>query len=95
MSSTRGYTRDRDWNRSELYQTVAFAAAFRATQGVVVNFVPPGKQPPAPVQFGEITVSGVAWPAHKTLTTEAAIQQFSDNVRTWATQALGQPPANP
>ncbi len=81
-----------DWNRSELYQTVAFAAAFRATEGIVVNFVPPGKQPPARVHFGEITVSGVAWPAHETLTSEAAVRQFSASVRTWARMAIGESP---
>lgn len=80
-----------DWNRGELYQTVAFAAAFRASQGVVVNFVPSGTQAPPPVQFGEITVSGLAWPAHETFSSEEARRDFSGSVRVWASHALGHP----
>jgi hypothetical protein len=83
-----------DWNRSDLYQTIAFAAAFRTTQGVVVNFVPPGKQPPVRVSFGEIAVSGLGWPAHKSLTTGAAVAHFTASVRAWATQALSDQPEN-
>lgn len=77
-----------EWNRSELYQTVAFAAAFRAREGLVVNFVPPAKQPPSSVCFGDIRVSGAAWPAHETLATPAAVALFTDSIRAWACQAI-------
>lgn len=46
-----------EWNRADLYQSVAFAAAHRARHAAVVTFQTPGTGTAPSFQVGEISVS--------------------------------------
>ena len=51
-----------DWSRSDLYQNVAFATAFRTGRGCVIGFA--GREDPIPpsVSIGDVTVMPMVWP---------------------------------
>lgn len=51
-----------DWGRSHLYQIIAFAKAFDASQGIVLGFTESGATPPT-VDVNGIEASAIAWEA--------------------------------
>lgn len=53
-----------DWNRPDLYQSVAFAAGFRSWASCVIGFTKEAiALLPAPVRVGDIAVQPFAWEA--------------------------------
>ena len=72
-----------EWERSDLYEVVAFAAGYRVPRAVVALFAEPGAPPLSPVQIGDHRVSQVYWPADSSLSADAANEQFTDQLRSW------------
>ncbi len=51
----------RDWLRSDLYQSVAFAAGVRSARSCVIAFTEGGDSYPIDVVFGDISVTALLW----------------------------------
>jgi 5-methylcytosine-specific restriction endonuclease McrBC regulatory subunit McrC len=54
-------TFDKVWPRSDLYQSVAFAAAYKASLAIVVSFGTSESSSLPQVTFGDIDLFGVVW----------------------------------
>lgn len=54
---------EEDWQRSDLYQSVAFAVGYECSRAIVVGFKQGGGSGPAPLQIGKISVESLAWDA--------------------------------
>jgi 5-methylcytosine-specific restriction enzyme subunit McrC len=52
---------DPEWNRSDLYQIVAFAAGFDSDFALIVGFGDGSMARPAAIRFGKIGVEAFAW----------------------------------
>jgi len=66
--------------RSDLYQSVAFAAAFQSRRAVLVGFQGMGGQCPVPATFGDIKVMPCPWPADGDTTPVDAAHCMCDEV---------------
>ena len=49
-----------DWNRSDLYQVVTFATAYRSRHAVVLGFQRSDRQPSQAIQVGDVRVAELA-----------------------------------
>jgi 5-methylcytosine-specific restriction enzyme subunit McrC len=76
---------DAEWNRPDLYEVVAFAAAFRVSDAVLLYFSEVGIEPRG-VGVGDIQVSSIAW--NCSLTPDVAEGALCRAVREWATSRL-------
>jgi 5-methylcytosine-specific restriction endonuclease McrBC regulatory subunit McrC len=72
-----------DWNRADLNQAVAFAAAFRARHSCVIAFVKPGAAEPPTVSVGDFHVTHIAWPADPALEAAVAADELISRVVRW------------
>ena len=54
-------TFDKEWPRADLYQSVAFAAAYKARRAIVMSFGASESSSLPQVAFGDIDVFGVVW----------------------------------
>jgi len=72
-----------EWNRSDLYEVVAFAAGFGVSEALVGQFSGAPSRCLMPVQIGDHTITQVAWPAAHELAAEAAAEAFTEGVRSW------------
>ena len=52
---------DPEWNRSDLYQVVAFAAGYDCDCAVIVGFSDGNAAKPTAIRFGKIGVAAFAW----------------------------------
>lgn len=76
-----------EWSRPDLYQTVAFATAYRAAAGIVIGFGNEDSAPlPTPV-FGDLPVRFVRWCAAESVTPEAAAASLAAMVDEWLVEA--------
>jgi 5-methylcytosine-specific restriction endonuclease McrBC regulatory subunit McrC len=75
--------RDGDWARADLYEVVAFAEAAGVSKAVLVDFQPPNSRMAQPLTFGDIGVTGIAWPADDNLPPMLAAESLSTAVRRW------------
>lgn len=67
------YKTDRsDWDRSDLYQVVAFATAAGVENAVLVDFRRSDIRAPGPVWFDQVKVSNVSWPTNPALSPDDA-----------------------
>lgn len=73
-----------DWRRSDLYQAVAFATAFRSQHAAVIGFesATASGRPPA-VQVGTVHVQPMAWHAEGSNSPEAAEHALQAEIRAW------------
>jgi len=76
---------DESWNRDDLYQVVAFAAAFKSTQAAIVSFVKSAGVLPPRVKLGDIEVTPLAWPASPDIMPEEAEKALVAAAITWFT----------
>jgi hypothetical protein len=72
-----------EWNRSDLYQSVAFAAALRTRHAAVVTFLPPGAEQAPDLKLGDISVRQITWPADSALEPRLAEAKFIDAFASW------------
>jgi 5-methylcytosine-specific restriction enzyme subunit McrC len=78
------YKRGQDsWNRPDLYEVVAFAAAAERDHAVLANFRPTLSPGLPAVQVGAIKVTEVSWPADAELEPAAAADIFVERIRSW------------
>jgi 5-methylcytosine-specific restriction endonuclease McrBC regulatory subunit McrC len=71
------------WPRSDLYQSVAFAAGFRRREALVVSFCDDLRKDLDTVRFGDIALHHLQWRAIEAMGVSAAEQQFVDAARAW------------
>jgi hypothetical protein len=72
-----------DWDRADLYQAVAFAAAFEVPSALIALFASAGHEPLPPVRFGSHVVAQVCWPADPALDADVAAAAFARGVVSW------------
>jgi hypothetical protein len=77
-----------DWDRNDLYQVVAFAAAARAEKGLLVDFGRDVAIPRAGVTFGDIEVINARWTATPSTPFEGARESLVSQVMTALAPAL-------
>lgn len=71
------YKLDRlDWDRGDLYQVVAFAAAAGVKSAVLVDFRRPDIDALDPIWFDQIKISNVSWPTDPRLSPQEAAKTF-------------------
>lgn len=76
----------KDWDRSVLYQTVAFASAYQTQSGVVIGFSNNTvAEPLPPVPVGDIQVSYIPWLAAGEIDPEDASERLARSVNSWLT----------
>jgi hypothetical protein len=71
-----------DWDRSHLYQAVAFATGYRLSRAGVFGFSSSGPIPP-PLQIGRVNVRTFTWLANEVVTAEEAQAQLISDARMW------------
>ena len=71
------------WPRSDLYQSVAFAAGYRRSEAVIVSVGVLRSQPLAPVYVGTVRVQHLIWPAVEVLDPAAAEEYLVNAARLW------------
>ena len=71
------------WPRTDLYQSVAFAAGFRRREAVVVSFCDDLRPDLDPVRFGDIALRHLQWRAIKTMDVQLAKHRFVQDARAW------------
>ncbi len=77
------------WRRSDLYQVVAFAEAFRATDAAIIDFAST-QNAAAVVKFGDITVRNLTWPTQPGVTPEQGAARLAAQVLDWLAEPTGQ-----
>lgn len=76
-----------DWRRSDLYQVVAFAAAFRTKHSVVLGFSQQvASKVPQRVQVGDVHVQPIGWCADASISpAESELMLHTELQRWWST----------
>jgi 5-methylcytosine-specific restriction enzyme subunit McrC len=73
-----------DWDRADLYEVVAFATGFRASDAAIVDFQAGAKSRPT-VSVGGVTVRHVAWPT-RDISPEAALADVAFEIVAWSNE---------
>jgi 5-methylcytosine-specific restriction enzyme subunit McrC len=71
------------WDRADLYEIIAFAEAYRASQGLILRFRQPGVPALADLTVGAKTVHEVAWMADASVDPVDAANGVADDVAHW------------
>jgi 5-methylcytosine-specific restriction endonuclease McrBC regulatory subunit McrC len=71
------------WNRADLYEVVAFAAAAERTRALLVNFRPLASRTLPPILVGKTEVSEISWPAEADLDPREASRIFGERAQAW------------
>ncbi|MQF63917.1 hypothetical protein FIM03_01280 [SAR202 cluster bacterium AD-802-L14_MRT_200m] len=74
-----------DWNRSDLYQVIAFAAGYEAKRCVLLNFSKDPALQKRSVVFGEIELTELSWPADENIDPEIAASRYVRSITSWVT----------
>ncbi len=77
-----------DWSRPDLYQTIAFAEAFGATNGVVVRFRRSDVAAAPPLVVGTQSIREVAWLADDAIDPIDAAMALADEIQAWLPPTL-------
>lgn len=72
-----------EWDRADLYEVIAFAEAYRASQGLILRFREPGVPAIADLAVGAKTVHEVAWAADPSVDPIDAANAVADEVAQW------------
>jgi 5-methylcytosine-specific restriction enzyme subunit McrC len=72
-----------EWDRTDLYQVIAFAEAFRAQDGAIFRFRGPGVRTMSPLVVGEKRIVELTWPADERLQPDEAAAQMLASTRQW------------
>ena len=78
-----------DWDRGDLYQVVAFAAAFRVDEGLLVRFRASEVAPLSDVKVGDISVREATWLADPEESAESAAAALAADVGAWLLEVRG------
>jgi 5-methylcytosine-specific restriction endonuclease McrBC regulatory subunit McrC len=81
---------ENSWNRTDLYEVAAFAAAAELEQAVLANFRPLDSPALQPVQLGQIEVTELNWPTDVELEARDAAGIFADRVGSWIAAVIAQ-----
>jgi hypothetical protein len=76
-----------EWDRADLYEVIAFAEAYRASQGLVLRFREPGVPSIADLRVGTKTVHEVTWSADPSVDPAAAAHEVAEEVAHWLGEA--------
>lgn len=72
-----------EWNRADLYEIVAFAAAYRVERCALVSFETGSSSSLASLSVGEVVVSDLRWDARATVSPLQAEQRLGAQLRGW------------
>jgi hypothetical protein len=72
-----------EWDRADLYEVIAFAEAYRASQGLILRFREPGIPALAELAVGAKTVHEVTWAADPSVDPIDAANAVADEVAQW------------
>jgi hypothetical protein len=72
-----------EWDRSDLFQVIAFAEAFRARDGAVFRFRSPGTRTMSPLVVGEKRIAELTWPADERIDPAEAAAELVCSTRGW------------
>lgn len=72
-----------EWDRADLYEVIAFAEAYRASQGLILRFREPGVREIADLSVGAKTIHEVTWAVDPTLAPRDAANAVADEVAEW------------
>lgn len=81
-----------EWPRSDLYQLVAFATAFRAGKGILVHFARREDEQLPSVPVGDIRLNAVQWLARADVEPAAALTRLVASVRSALAEEGGATP---
>jgi 5-methylcytosine-specific restriction enzyme subunit McrC len=77
-----------DWSRSELYQSIAFATAFRCNDALIIGFTRDTKERlPPRVQTGDVRSTPLAWLASPLAIPEDSARGLRDSLARWAAES--------
>jgi len=74
----------REWGRSDLYQIVAFATGYRATQAALISFKTQADDTPPMLTIGDVHVRHIAWNAYALTSAVDAEARFVSDFADWA-----------
>lgn len=74
---------DGEWQREDLYQALAFAAALRCFDTGVLNFHEGPNPIDTALQVGDYRVRQISWPAAESVAPDAAAHTFVASVAKW------------
>ncbi len=72
-----------EWDRADLYEVIAFAEAYRATQGLILRFRRPGVPALPDLSVGAKTIHEVTWAADPSVDPIDAANAVADQVAQW------------
>ena len=72
-----------DWVRTDLYQNVAFATAFRTFHGSVITFGDPSTTAPNTVRVGDVSVTRHVWPTDEQIDPAEAATTLVASIAGW------------
>lgn len=72
-----------EWNRSDLYQTIAFAEAFGASRGLVIRFRSEDVDQAPDLIVGSKSIHEVTWPADNWVRPDDAAEAVATAVEAW------------
>jgi 5-methylcytosine-specific restriction enzyme subunit McrC len=71
------------WDRSDLFQVIAFAEAFRARDGAIVRFRSPGTRTMSTLVVGDKRIAELTWPADERVDPAESAAQLVAATRAW------------
>ena len=72
-----------DWDRSDLYQAIAFAEAYRAERALIVRFRGPSTGPAPDLLVGGKAIHEVTWRSDAAVSASDAGIEVAEAVATW------------
>ena len=77
-----------EWDRADLYEVIAFAEAYQASQGLLLRFREPGVVAIADLSVGTQTVHEVTWSADPSVDPVDAANAVAEEVAHWLGEGL-------
>jgi 5-methylcytosine-specific restriction endonuclease McrBC regulatory subunit McrC len=81
---------DKDWVRSDLYQTVAFAVEYRTRVAALVGFRRSESGTRDAIHVGEIRIDSIDWDASENLSPKEAAERLSNEVDAWLSASISE-----
>ena len=74
---------EKDWVRSDLYQTVAFAVEYQTHVAALIGFRRSESGTRDAIHVGEIRIDSIDWDASEDLSPKEAAERLGNEVETW------------
>lgn len=71
------------WNRADLYQSIAFATAYRTDSAVLIGFHQRQTPTPNQLKIGDVRCRVISWDANEDVSPLSAQQAFENALRSW------------